>query len=226
SPRRNQQARSGCPHQNSHHLPPLHAAPATKRWQDSIGRKQGIVRRCHQRLSRSVLVSVAAPYSANTPVIALNSDGSAAVAVTVPRDIIVRAVAVVAVTVSWATDTNPEAWSFKVHPLGQARRRSGSSHRSDQPERHHDFRNHDLFLLFIHPYSDEPRPSVQARQVASNALEHPPSVQPWRSVSFDSTKLCPPGGLYKSNLAVPTCISHVDVAARGHRAVPSGLIGS
>src|SRR5262249_23983990 len=85
SPRRNQQARSGCPHQNSHHLPPLHAAPATKRWQDSIGRKQGTVRRCHQRLSRSVLVSVAAPYSANTPVIALNSDGSAVVAVTVPR---------------------------------------------------------------------------------------------------------------------------------------------
>src|SRR5262249_7763443 len=24
-----------------------------------------------------------------------------------------------------------------------------------------DFRNHDLFLLFIHPYSDEPRPSVR-----------------------------------------------------------------
>src|SRR5262249_27308036 len=173
SPRRNQQARSGCPHQNSHHLPPLHAAPATKRWQDSIGRKQGIVRRCHQRLSRSVLVSVAAPYSANTPVIALNSDGSAAVAVTVPRDIIVRAVAVVAVTGSWATDTNPEARSFKVHPLGQARRRRGRRHRSDQPERHHDFRNHDLFLLFIHPYSDEPRPSVRyGRQ--GRGLGNPP----------------------------------------------------
>ena len=52
--------------------------------------------------------SVAAPYSANTPVIALNSDGSAAVSVTVPRDIIVLAVAVVAVTVSyWATDMAP-----------------------------------------------------------------------------------------------------------------------
>src|SRR5215471_11686092 len=61
--------------------------------------------------------SVAAPYSANTPVIALDSDGSAAVSVTVPRDIIVLAVAVVAVRVSWATDTNPEAWSFKVYPL-------------------------------------------------------------------------------------------------------------
>src|SRR5262249_29535176 len=55
------------------------------------------------------------------------------------------------------------------------------------------------------------RRAAQARRVASNALEHPPSVQPWRSISFDSTKLCPPGDLYKSNLAVPACISHVDV---------------
>src|SRR5262249_24794540 len=147
SPRRNQQARSGCPHQNSHHLPPLHAAPATKRWQDSIGRKQGIVRRCHQRLSRSVLVSVAAPYSANTPVIALNSDGSAVVAVTVPRDIIVRAVAVVAVTVSRPTDTNPQAPSFKIHALSQAQRRIGSSHRADEPERDHGFCKHYPFLF-------------------------------------------------------------------------------
>ena len=99
--------------------------------------------------------SVAAPYSANTPVIALDSDGSAAVSVTVPRDIIVLAVAVVAVTVSWATDTNPEAWPFKVYPLGQARRRSGSRHRSDQPERHHDFGEHDPSSCFIHPYSDK-----------------------------------------------------------------------
>ena len=59
-------------------------------------------------------------------VIALNSDGSAAVSVTVPRDIIVLAVAVVAVTVSWATDTNPEAWSFKVYPLGQLGLRFGA----------------------------------------------------------------------------------------------------
>src|SRR5262249_57430339 len=93
----------------------------------------------------------AAPYSANTPVIALNSDSSAAVAVTVPRDIIVRTVAVVAVTVSWATDANPEAWSFKVHPLGQARRRSGSSHCSDEPERDHGFsEQHDLSFP-VHP---------------------------------------------------------------------------
>jgi hypothetical protein len=27
--------------------------------------------------------------------------------------------------------------------------------------------------------------SAQARQVASNALEHPQSVQPWRFISFD-----------------------------------------
>src|SRR5262249_61832334 len=135
SPRRNQQARSGCPHQNSHHLPPLHAAPATKRWQDSIGRKQGTVRRCHQRLSRSVLVSVAAPYSANSPVIALNSDGSAVVAVTVPRDIIVRAVAVVAVTGRRPTDTNPEGRAFKIQALSQTHRPRGRSHPATETDR-------------------------------------------------------------------------------------------
>jgi hypothetical protein len=61
----------------------------------------------------------------------------------------------------------------------------------------------------------EPRKHAGSRP---NALEHPPSVQPWRSISFDSTKLRPPGDLYKSNLAVPACISHVDVFFERHDA--------
>src|SRR5262249_14147052 len=35
------------------------------------------------------------------------------------------------------------------------------------------------------PVQSARRRSVQARQVASNALEHLPSARPWRSISFD-----------------------------------------
>lgn len=84
---------------------------------------------------------VAAPYPAKAPIILVNRDGPA-VAITVPRDVIVFTIAVVAVTVRRVADTNAKTPSFKVRALSPARRRRSSGHGADERERDHTFCNH------------------------------------------------------------------------------------
>src|SRR6185312_16726013 len=86
---------------------------------------------------------ITAPYTAKAPVVPVNRDGPA-VAITVPRDIIVFTIAVVAVTVRRVADTNVKAPSFKVRALSPTRRRRSRGHCADERERDHTFCNHEL----------------------------------------------------------------------------------
>src|SRR5437667_6005720 len=83
---------------------------------------------------------VAASDSANTPIIALDGHGPAVPAIPIPV-VTVAAIAsvfiavLIALTVTRATDFNPEAGSLNIRTLSEGRHRGHSSHCTQEAER-------------------------------------------------------------------------------------------
>jgi hypothetical protein len=102
-------------------------------------------------LTAQSVPSVAASDSANTPIIALDGHGPAVPAIPIPVITVVAIASVlIALTITRATDFNPEAGSLNIRTLSEGRHRGHSSHCTQEAERDQRSNNplHVAFLLF------------------------------------------------------------------------------